>query len=176
MFKMTFLDQLDWSAIRTMIRFIFKETDINIYVYSLTELKHAEKQKNHRRTSFQPTRRTPWYKPNLKTYSKRIDHKTEQQLEAVNNVYNITMFPDHQGLYFEHHGSAKVSHINWDLVAFIDLTTSGSQYSMIRSQYEATVEVCEWMTERFGSVEISSTYEQFVQLFRRATLPYLYEI
>jgi len=32
------------------------------------------------------------------------------------------------------------------------------------------------MTERFGSVEISDTCGQFVQLFRRATLPYLYEI
>ncbi|CAI6372075.1 unnamed protein product [Macrosiphum euphorbiae] len=37
-------DQLDWLSIRTMIRFIFKETDIEIHFYSLTEIKHAEKQ------------------------------------------------------------------------------------------------------------------------------------
>ncbi|CAI6368288.1 unnamed protein product [Macrosiphum euphorbiae] len=37
------IDQLDWSAIRTMIRFVFKEIDIKIHVYSLTELTHAEK-------------------------------------------------------------------------------------------------------------------------------------
>ncbi|KAL4092465.1 hypothetical protein QTP88_026966 [Uroleucon formosanum] len=39
------LDQLDWSDVRPMIRFVFKETTIKIHIYSLTELKHAEKQK-----------------------------------------------------------------------------------------------------------------------------------
>ncbi|KAL4154078.1 hypothetical protein QTP88_001911 [Uroleucon formosanum] len=106
----------------------------------------------------------------------QIRYGTEQQLEAVNNVINVTPFLDNQRLYYEYHGSVKLSHINWDLVAFVDLSTSGVQYSVIRSQYEATVKVCEETTERLGSVEISDTCEQFVQLFRRATLPYLYEI
>ncbi|KAL4092466.1 hypothetical protein QTP88_026967 [Uroleucon formosanum] len=106
----------------------------------------------------------------------QIRYGTEQQLEAVNNVINVTPFLDHQGLYYEYHDSVKLSHINWDLVAFIDLSTSGVQYSVIRSQYEATVKVREQMTERFGSVEILDTCKQFVQVFRRATLPYLYEI
>jgi len=106
----------------------------------------------------------------------QVNYKTKLQLEADTNAYNITTLLDHQGLYFEHHGAVKLSHINWDLVAFVDLTFSGSQYSVIRSQYEATVEVCDRMTKRFGGVEISDTCEQFVQLFRRATLPHLYEI
>ncbi|KAL4154488.1 hypothetical protein QTP88_000351 [Uroleucon formosanum] len=94
-----------------MIRFVFKETTIKIHIYSLTELKHADKQE----------------------------------------------------IIAEHHSNLLGGH-------------RGVQYSVIRSQYEATVKVCEQMTERFGSVEISDTCEQFVQLFRRATLPYLYEI
>ncbi|KAL4135886.1 hypothetical protein QTP88_007468 [Uroleucon formosanum] len=38
------LDQLDWSDVRPMIRFVFKESTIKIHIYSLTEPKHAEKQ------------------------------------------------------------------------------------------------------------------------------------
>jgi len=38
------LDQLNWLSVRTIIRFVFKETDIEIHVYSLTEIKQMEKQ------------------------------------------------------------------------------------------------------------------------------------
>ncbi|KAL4136005.1 hypothetical protein QTP88_007579 [Uroleucon formosanum] len=37
-------DQLDWPTIRIMVRFIFKETGIEIRVYPQTELKDSEKQ------------------------------------------------------------------------------------------------------------------------------------
>ncbi|KAL4101311.1 hypothetical protein QTP88_021331 [Uroleucon formosanum] len=77
---------------------------------------------------------------------------------------------------FEHHGPVKMSHFNWNLVAYVNLADPGYKYQSIRSQYEATAEICELMTERFGSTEISNACEQFVQLFARATLPYLYEI
>ncbi|KAL4154598.1 hypothetical protein QTP88_000455 [Uroleucon formosanum] len=69
-----------------------------------------------------------------------------------------------------------MSHFNWNLVAYVNLADPGYKYQSIRSQYEATAEICELMTERFGSTEISNACEQFVQLFARATLPYLYEI
>jgi len=71
----------------------------------------------------------------------QVNYKTKLQLEADTNAYNITSLLDYQGLYFEHHGAVKLSQINWDLVAFVDLTTSCSQCSVIKSQYEATVEV-----------------------------------
>jgi len=83
----------------------------------------------------------------------QVNYKTKLQLEADTNAYNITTLLDYQGLYFEQYGAVKLSHINWDLVAFVDLTTSGSQYSVIRSQYEATIEVCDRMMKRFGSEE-----------------------
>ncbi|KAL4136006.1 hypothetical protein QTP88_007580 [Uroleucon formosanum] len=69
-----------------------------------------------------------------------------------------------------------MSHFNWNLVAYVNLADPGYKYQSIRSQYEATAEICELITERFGSTEISNACEQFVQLFARATLPYLYEI
>ncbi|KAL4082984.1 hypothetical protein QTP88_028314 [Uroleucon formosanum] len=105
-----------------------------------------------------------------------IEYKAERPLESSTHVYNITSFQDHQGLYFEHHGPVKMSHFNWNLVAYVNLADPGYKYQSIRSQYEATAEICELMTERFGSTEISNACEQFVQLFARATLPYLYEI
>jgi len=37
-------DQLDWPTVRTMVRFLFKETNIEIRVYPQTELKDSEKQ------------------------------------------------------------------------------------------------------------------------------------
>ncbi|XP_026819373.1 uncharacterized protein LOC113558051 [Rhopalosiphum maidis] len=56
------------------------------------------------------------------------------------------------------------------------LGLSGYKYQDIMSLYEATAKICGQMTERFGSTEISNACEQFVQVFSRATLPYLYEI
>ena len=104
----------------------------------------------------------------------QIENKSERQLEAVNKVYNITSFPNHQGLYFEHHGPVKVTRLSWDLVAYIDLATPTSRFSLIKSRYADTVEICKQVTERF--LELSPTCDQFVQTFARATLPYMYEI
>ena len=105
-----------------------------------------------------------------------LGYKAEHPPESSIKAYNITSFPNHQGLYFEHHGTVKVSHFNWDLVAYVDLADPGYKYQAIMSQYETTTKICEQMIERFGSTEISSACEQFIQLFTRATLPYLYEI
>ncbi|CAI6377005.1 unnamed protein product [Macrosiphum euphorbiae] len=78
-----------------------------------------------------------------------MENKPERQLEAVNKVYNITSFPNHQGLYFKHHGPVKVTRLSWDLVAYIDLATPTSKFSVIKSRYEDTVEICKQVTERF---------------------------
>jgi len=76
-----------------------------------------------------------------------MENKPERQLEAVNKIYNITSFPNHQGLYFEHHGPVKVTRLSLDLVAYIDLATPTSEFSAIKSRYEDTVEICKQVTE-----------------------------
>jgi len=67
-----------------------------------------------------------------------IEYKIERPLESPTHVYNITTFLDHQGLYFEHHGPVKMSHFNWNLVAYVNLADPGYKYHVIMSQYEAT--------------------------------------
>lgn len=36
---------------------------------------------------------------------------------------NITSFNHQQGLYYESYGQARISHIKWNLVVYVDLTT-----------------------------------------------------
>jgi len=43
-------------------------------------------------------------------------------------------------------------------------------------KYYEAIDICKKMTENFRSMEISNTYELFIQQFSRATLPYLNEI
>ncbi|KAF0693856.1 Envelope fusion protein, partial [Aphis craccivora] len=104
------------------------------------------------------------------------ENKAGRSLGLSANIYNISTFPDNQGLYFEPHGPKKMSHFNWDLIAYVNLAKPGIKYQAIMSQCEATATICEQMTQRFGNAELSNACEQFVQLFARATLPYLYEI
>jgi len=47
---------------------------------------------------------------------------------------------------------------------------------MIMKYYEVTMDICKKITENFGSMEISNTFELFIQQFSRVTLPYLNEI
>jgi len=86
--------------------------------------------------------------------SDALEHKAKHLLESSTYAYNTTSYQDHQGLYFEHHGSMKMSYLNWDLVAYIDLAEPGYKYQDIMSLYEATAKICGQMTERFGSTEI----------------------
>jgi len=79
-------------------------------------------------------------------------------------------------MYFESLGQVKMTHLNWNLVTYVDLATPIYKFLEIRSQYEKTVEISKQMNERFGSTEIASICEQFIQLFTRVTLPHLYEI
>lgn len=105
-----------------------------------------------------------------------IELRTEHLLEVSTNAYNITSFPDHRRLYFEHLGPVKMSYLNWDLVAYVDLADPSYKYQAIMSQYEAMTKICEKVTKWFGSTDISNACEQFVKLFAKATVSYLYEI
>lgn len=106
----------------------------------------------------------------------RTDNQAEHPDRSPINMYNITPFQDHQGMYYESHGKVRISHLTWDLVTYIDLSGQMSKHSIIMSQYKATTQICKNLTERFGSVEIATMCEQFVQHFAQSTLPYLYEI
>lgn len=74
---------------------------------------------------------------------------------------NITSFNHQQGLHYESYGQARVSHIKWDLVVYVDLTTHYSKYDTLMSHYKRTIQICDLMTEQFGSTEISITCEEF---------------
>jgi len=104
------------------------------------------------------------------------ENEAGRSVGLSSNIYNITTFPNNQGLYFEHRGPVRMSHFNWDLIAYVDLAEPDYKYQAIMSQYKAMAKICEQMTQRVGNAELSNACEQFVQLFTRATLPYLYEI
>jgi len=89
---------------------------------------------------------------------------------------NIISFNHQQGLYYESYLQARVSHFKWDLVVYVDLTTHYSKYDTLITHYKETVQICDLMTEHFGSTEVSDTCEEFKRQFTQSTLPYLYEI
>lgn len=94
---------------------------------------------------------------------------------TTDNV-NITTFSNHKGIYYESHGSVSTSHMNWDLVVYVNVDILTSKYNKLMAQYKSMEEICKQMVENFGSVEIENTCNQFVQQFSATTLPYLYEI
>lgn len=91
-------------------------------------------------------------------------------------ISDTTSFGNNQGVYFESYGDVRLSHLSWNLVTYLDLDTFISKYDMIMKYYGVTTDICKKMTENFGSAEISTTCELFIQQFSRTTLPYLNEI
>ncbi|KAL4104073.1 hypothetical protein QTP88_019386 [Uroleucon formosanum] len=91
-------------------------------------------------------------------------------------VFNLTSFKNQQGIYYESHGVARLSHVSWELVISLDVQLLISKYHVIMAHFQATTTICENMKNRFGNVEIEEICSLFIQQFSRATLPYLNEI
>jgi len=62
--------------------------------------------------------------------------------------------------------------MDWDLIAYTDLTLYSSRYEILRELYDATANICQKLSEDFKKTEVPLLCRQFVQ----ATIPYLYEI
>lgn len=88
------------------------------------------------------------------------------------STFNVTKFTQHKGIYYEFQNKAKISHTDWDLVAYTDLTTYSSKYLALKECYDSTANVCSQLINNHGSTSIPHGCQQFSQ----ATLPYLYEI
>ena len=106
--------------------------------------------------------------------TKTSEFRTPDKLSKT--TFNLTLFTNHQGLYYESHGNTRISHITWDLVTFLDFKLITSKYASILAQYEATKHICDQMSDTFGSTEIDKTCVAFIQQFKQATSPYLNEI
>lgn len=75
-------------------------------------------------------------------------------------------------MYYEFQGKAKISHTDWDLIAYTDLTTYNSKYVALKELYDSTVSVCSQLMSHHGNTSIPQGCQEFLQ----ATLPYLHEI
>lgn len=80
------------------------------------------------------------------------------------------------GLYYEHHGQVRISHLNWNLITYLDLGTQASRYHTLLTQAQATSKACTKLADDFKPTEIGDICKQFLRQFRQATLPHLYEI
>ncbi|KAL4135978.1 hypothetical protein QTP88_007552 [Uroleucon formosanum] len=61
--------------------------------------------------------------------------------EAQEN-YNITIFPDHKGLYYESHGMIQTSHTTWNLVTYVDIKVLTTNYDKLMTQYIEMKTIC----------------------------------
>ncbi|KAE9521285.1 hypothetical protein AGLY_018304 [Aphis glycines] len=96
--------------------------------------------------------------------------------DNYHQVYNLTLFKNQQGIYYESHGVARLSHDSWELVISLNVQSLISKYHVIMDHYEATTTICKKLLNKFGNVEIEEICSLFMQQFSRATLPYLNEI
>ncbi|KAF0743508.1 serine/threonine-protein kinase fray2-like, partial [Aphis craccivora] len=96
--------------------------------------------------------------------------------DNYHQVYNLTLFQNQQGIYYESHGVARLSHGSWELVISLNVQSLISKYHVIMDHYEATTTIFKNMLNKFGNVEIEEIFSLFMQQFSRATLPYLNEI
>lgn len=70
-------------------------------------------------------------------------------------TFNITTFTDHKEIYsyYESHELVKTSHINWNLVAYININILTLKYDKLITQYSSIGTICKQMTDNFGSVK-----------------------
>lgn len=99
----------------------------------------------------------------------------DSTVEAQDN-FNITIFPDHKGFYYEFHGIAKSSHTKWDLLTYVDIGIFTSKFDKFMTQYNGMGTICKQMIAIFGNAEIEKTCNQFIHHFSTTNRPYLYEI
>ncbi|KAE9527753.1 hypothetical protein AGLY_012826 [Aphis glycines] len=119
-----------------------------------------------------------------KTFNKLYTSDKPEKQPSINDsdqrnhhqVFNLTAFKNQQGIYYESHGVARLSHVSWELVISLDVQLLISKYHVIMAHYQATTTICEKMKNRLGNVEIEEICSLFIQRFSRATLPYLNEI
>ncbi|KAL4153837.1 hypothetical protein QTP88_001670 [Uroleucon formosanum] len=95
--------------------------------------------------------------------------------EAQEN-YNITIFPDHKGLYYESHGMIQTSHTTWNLVTYVNIKVLTTNYDKLMTQYIEMETICKQMITNFCNAEIENICNQFLRQFAITTRSYLYEI
>ncbi|KAL4153828.1 hypothetical protein QTP88_001661 [Uroleucon formosanum] len=95
--------------------------------------------------------------------------------EAQEN-YNITIFPDHKGLYYESHGMIQTSHTTWNLVTYVNIKVLTTNYDKLMTQYIEMETICKQMITNFCNAEIENICNQFLRQFAITTRPYFYEI
>lgn len=88
-------------------------------------------------------------------------------------IINNEHFSSHQGLYYQHEGQARISNVDWDLVAYVDLQVQSIEHQQLMYQYHATLQIC---NDTNHSFELTSVCKLFIPQFNLATLPYLFEI
>jgi len=76
-----------------------------------------------------------------------------------------------QGIYYESHGVARLSHVSWKLVISLDVQLLISKYHVIMAHYQATTTIRENMKNRLGNVEIEEICSLFIQQFLEQLCP-----
>jgi hypothetical protein len=85
---------------------------------------------------------------------------------------NIMKFPQNNGLYFEFQNTIKNICMDWNLIAYTDLTLYSSKYEILKEYYDATTNICLQLSKQFEKTDLPLLCQQFA----RETIPYLYEI
>lgn len=94
-----------------------------------------------------------------------------QQARSLEQI-NITKFTQSKGLYYEFQDNIKKSHIDWNLVAYTDLSAYGSKYGILKEYYDATTSLCTQFSIHFNNTDLPQLCQQYAQ----STIPYVHEI
>lgn len=87
-------------------------------------------------------------------------------------LVNITTFQEGAGLYYQNKGHVDISHLEWNLITYVDFSKYSQRYATSIAYYNTTSNICQEMQQNHDKTDISQTCSHFGQ----ETTPYLYEI
>lgn len=101
-----------------------------------------------------------------------MDVQAERIIQLPEHLISLNTFPNHTGMYYEFREHIKLTHTEWNLITFVDLSNYSSKFQLLRSTYKATVEVCTQLQYKINVTEFGYPCKQFDQ----SVNPYLFEI
>lgn len=101
-----------------------------------------------------------------------MDVQAERITQHPEQLISLNTFPNHTGMYYEFREHIKLTHTEWNLITFVDLSNYSSKFQSLRSTYKATAEICTQLQYKVNVTEFWYPCKQFDQ----SVNTYLFEI
>ncbi|KAF0746819.1 Uncharacterized protein FWK35_00019772 [Aphis craccivora] len=101
-----------------------------------------------------------------------LNVQAEKNTQLPERLISLNTFPNPTGMYYEFREYIKLTHTEWNLITFVDLSNYSSKFQSLRSTYKATAEVCTQLQYKVNATEFWYPCKQF----DKSINTYLFEI